>query len=176
MGDYTAGAAVIVADYDALRQYLIRNYAGGFRVSFRPEFGRERDQLDRLCKLLILLQYGYGFNHYAQVTLVVDELDEGFPSGIMQAMPKHGFGYLCKRGRHFGVNLLGLSQRTAQVDVVFRGNLSGCYFFRQADPIDLEKSIQMLGRDYAAELRGLNNFDYIYKSGGGVLVRKGGRQ
>lgn len=165
LGDFTKGAAVITADYDALRQYLIRNWASGFRISYRPTFGEEEKELSKICKLLVLLQYGYGRNHFAKVTLVVDELDEGCPSGLSQRDRKNGFLYLCKRGRHFGINLIGCSQRTAQVDVCFRGNLTGLYLFRHVDPMDSEKALQMLGREYAADFRALNDREYIYKSG-----------
>ena len=164
LGDFTDGAKLFV-NYDNLVKFLLSNWTTGFRISYRPEFGNEVAELDRLSKMLVLLQYGYGRVHWGKLTLVVDELDEGFPSGITQKNPKHGFAYLCKRGRHFGINLIGCSQRTAQVDVCFRGNLTGLYLFRHVDPIDTEKALQMLGREYAADFRNLNDREYIYKSG-----------
>ena len=164
LGDFTSGATV-VDDYDKLVNLLFKNWRHGFRISYRPEFGAEIAELDKLSKMLVLLQYGYGLQHWGKLTFVVDELDEGFPSGITQRNPKNGFAYLCKRGRHFGINLIGCSQRTAQVDVCFRGNLTGLYLFRHVDPVDTEKALQMLGREYAADFRALNDREYIYKSG-----------
>lgn len=164
LGDFVTGSKVFT-NYDNLVKFLLSNWTTGFRISYRPEFGNEVAELDRLSKMLVLLQYGYGCVHWGKLTLVVDELDEGFPSGITQKNPKNGFAYLCKRGRHFGINLIGCSQRTAQVDVCFRGNLTGLYLFRHVDPIDTEKALQMLGREYAADFRNLNDREYIYKSG-----------
>jgi hypothetical protein len=164
LGDFSNGATVI-CDYDKLINFLFHNWRLGFRISYRPEFGNEVEELHKISNMLLLLQYGYGRQHWGKLTLVVDELDEGFPSGITQKNPKNGFAYLCKRGRHFGINLIGCSQRTAQVDVCFRGNLTGLYLFRHVDPIDTEKALQMLGRQYAADFRNLNDREYIYKSG-----------
>jgi len=174
LGDFVKGAQVVTGGYDALRTALIRSYATGFRISYRPTFGEEEKELSKLSKLLVLLQYGYGRAHFAKITLVVDELDEGYPSGISQRDKKNGFSYLCKRGRHFGINLIGCSQRTAQVDVCFRGNLTGLYLFRHVDPVDTDKALQMLGREYAADFRALNDREYIYKSGAlQKIVKKG---
>lgn len=171
LGDFAAGATLI-SGYDKLRQELIRNWASGFKISYCPAFGDEEKELSKLCMLLVLLQYGYGFNHFAKVTLVVDELDLSFPTGICQRDKKNGFAYLCRRGRHFGINLIGCSQRTAQVDVCFRGNLTGIYLFRHVDPIDTEKAIAMLGRQYAADFKNLNDREYIYKSGAAQKIVK----
>lgn len=164
LGDF-AKNAIVINEYDKLCSYVFNNWHKGLRISYRPQFGNEVKELDKVCKMLLLAQYGYARTHWSKLTLVVDELDEGFPSGITQRNPKHGFAYLCKRGRHFGINIIGCSQRTAQVDVCFRGNLTGLYLFRHVDPIDTDKAIQMLGREYAVDFRNLNDREYIYKSG-----------
>lgn len=174
LGDFVnvAGSKVIAGDVEALKAAVIKNFVTGFKIVFITKFGEQEKQLNDICYFLVEMQRGYlaGF-HDAQITLLVDELDEGFPSGIMQRNAKNGFGYLCKRGRHFGINLVGISQRTAQVDVCFRGNLSALYLFRHVDPIDTQKAIDMIGRKYKTAFENLENYHYFYKSGSLVVYK-----
>ena len=174
LGDFCTvrGAKVVAGDVAALKSYIIKNYTSGFKVVFVCTFGAQEKQLNDICYFLVEMQRGYlaGF-HNAQITLLVDELDEGFPSGIMQRNAKNGFGYLCKRGRHYGINLVGISQRTAQVDVCFRGNLSALYLFRHVDPIDTQKAMDMIGRKYKTAFENLENFHYFYKAGSMVVYK-----
>ena len=158
-------------DLETLKKALRKDFARGFRFAFCPGFGDEIKQLNDLCYFLAGLQQGYlTGSHAAQLTLAVDELDLSFPSGITQKDPKNGFAYLCRRGRHYGINLVGISQRPAQVDVCFRANCSGVYLFRHTDPIDYDVGVKMLGREYAATFRKLDNFQYIYKAGQKIFV------
>ena len=174
LGDFagTRGAVVVSGNIAALKAEVIRRYTTGFKIVFVPVFGSVEKQLDEVCYFLVQMQAGYFAGlHNAQITLVVDELDEGFPSGVMQRNPKNGFGYLCKRGRHYGLNLVGVSQRTAQVDVCFRGNLSALYLFRHADPIDTQKAVDMIGRQYKERFINLENYHYFFKSGNNVVYK-----
>ena len=160
-------------DLESLKSALRKEFARGFRFAFCPGFGDEISQLNDLCYFLVALQNGYMTGqHTAKMTLVVDELDLGFPSGMTQRDPKNGFAYLCRRGRHYGINLVGISQRPAQVDVCFRANCSGMYLFRHTDPIDFDIGVKMLGREYRETFRKLDNYQYIYKSGQKIFVKK----
>ncbi len=158
---------------DRLLNALICNFRHGFRYSFQPVFGEEEKQLEDLSYILITLQTGYEQGkHQAQLTLVVDELDQSFPTGSMQKNRKNGFGFLCCRGRHFGINIIGISQRMHLVDNVFRANCSGVYLYRHAEPADIDIGVKMLGREYRDTFQGLDNFQYIYKSGQKIFVKK----
>ena len=118
--------------------------------------------------MLARLQSGYkAGRHAAKITLLVDELDLSFPTGIKIKQPDHYFGFLCCRGRHFGINIIG-----AMVDTSFRGNLSDMYVFRQSEPIDIGKSCEILGREYRQTLQELADFEYIYKSGNRIKIVK----
>lgn len=159
-------------DLESLKKALRKDFARGFRFAFCPGFGDEISQLNDLCYFLVELQAGYmAGRHSAQMTLVVDELDLGFPSGMTQRDSKNGFAYLCRRGRHYGINLVGISQRPAQVDVCFRANCSAVYLFRHTDPIDFDVAVKMLGREYREKFRLLDNYQYIYKSGQKIFVK-----
>ncbi len=151
----------------------ISSHFTDFTFIFVPKYGYEVQQLDKISYMLARLQSGYkAGQHSAKMTLLVDELDLSFPTGIKIKQPDHGFGFLCCRGRHFGINIIGITQRTAMVDTSFRGNLSDMYVFRQSEPIDINKSCEILGRDYRPALQDLCDFEYIYKSGNHVKIVK----
>lgn len=156
---------------DKLKQALRRNFGQGFRFAFLPAFGEEETQLQDLSYYLATLQSGYGTQHTAQLTLVVDELDQSFPTGSMQKNRKNGFGFLCCRGRHFGINLIGISQRMHLVDNVFRANCSGVYLYRHAEPADIDIGVRMLGREYRDAFQKLNNYEYFFKSGQKIIKK-----
>ena len=131
----------------------------GTIVVFLSALGEEEQQLQDLSYYLAKLQAGYGTQHQAQLTLVVDELDQSFPSGSLQKNRKNGYAFLCCRGRHFGINIIGISQRMHLVDNVFRANCSGIYLYRHAEPADIDIGVKMLGREYRDAFQKLNNFE-----------------
>ncbi len=161
------------SDLAKLKQALQRNFAKGFRFAFIPTFGEEEAQLQELSYYLVMMQSGYSsFQHRAQLTLAVDELDTSFPTGSMQKNRKNGFGFICCRGRHYGINLIGISQRMHLVDNVFRANCSGIYLFRHAEPADIDVGIKIIGQEYRETFRKLANYQYIFKAGQKIFVKK----
>lgn len=158
---------------EKMKQALRRNFAQGFKYAFIPNFGEEEAQLQDLSYFLVFLQSGYSsFQHRAQLTLAVDELDTSFPTGSMQKNRKNGFGFLCCRGRHYGINLIGISQRMHLVDNVFRANCSGIYLFRHAEPADIDIGLKIIGTEYRDTFRKLANYQYIFKSGYKIFIKK----
>lgn len=163
--------ARVFDDLTALKTAIKRNFSTGFRFCLVPTFGQEQEELRELSAFLVALQRGYAA-HGAQITLAVDELDLSFPSGITQRDPRNWFAYLCRRGRHFGINLIGISQRPTQVDVCFRSNCSAIYWFRHAEAIDIDLAKKTLGAEKAKIFKDLNNFEYIYKEGSKIIIHK----
>lgn len=154
---------------DLLMKAVAVNWASGFRFRFIPPYGSEIKALDELCKRIIALQTPYNIGRSkAKITLVVDELDLSFPSGIRRTQPRHAFGFMCNRGRHYGVNLIGISQRPSQVDISFRANLSAAYYFRLAEPADIDTALKNLGSEWRSALVELKNRQYLYKADGVV--------
>ncbi len=137
----------VVLNYAEAVEYISDHFTSEFRVCIIPEFGNEEKQLDDLCLFLIELQRQF-HRHRAKITLVVDELDLSFNSGTTMKNKKNYFGYLCRRGRHLGVNLLGISQRINQVDTAFRSNLTGVYLFQHTEQIDIKQCLQMLHKQH----------------------------
>lgn len=159
-------------DLSELKRYCIYNYIKGFRVSYVPPYGAEIRALDELSSFIRNLQAGYKNNkHSAKVTLFVDELNRLFPLGYTRERPLNGFGFLCNQGRHYGVNLVGVSQRVSQVDMPFRSNLSDVYFFRMADFNDIKAAVSIVGSQNRQRILDLQNYKYIYKDDKGVNIQ-----
>lgn len=154
-----------------LKKALLDNFKRGFRFAFCPDFGSEIQQLNDLSYFLIELQRGYGSQHTAKITLVVDELDVSFPSGILQKDRRNGFAFLSCRGRHSGINIIGISQRMPLVDITFRANCSALYIFRHTEPADIEVASRLLGREYKETFKKLNNYEYFYKQGSKIFLK-----
>ena len=155
-----------------LKKAVGDNFANGFRFALIPSFGDEEKILHDLSYWLTEIQAGYGKTHAAQITLVIDELDQSFPTGAMQKNRKNGFGFLCCRGRHFGINIIGISQRMHLVDNVFRANCSGLYLFRHSEPADIDIGVKILGREYRTEFQNLPNYAYFFKNGEKIIKKQ----
>ena len=153
-----------VGKYDDVLDYISNHFDSEFRCCLIPEFGKEELELDSLCLFLIEIQRSF-HRHRAKITLVVDELDMSFNTGTSLKNKKSYFAYLCRRGRHLGVNLLGISQRINQVDTAFRSNLSGVYLFQHTEQIDIRQCLQMLSKEHHQTFLNLAPRQYIYKAG-----------
>ena len=157
-----------VAGLPELFRKVRADFAKGFKIAYYPAAGSETDELSKLSDFLMAIQSGYGFQHNAQITLAVDELDLGFPTGESLKNPRNGFKNLCCRGRHTGIHIVGLSQRMHLVDNVFRANCSAVYLYRHTD---IDVGLKIIGREYRDRFRALDNFQYIYKAGNKIILK-----
>ena len=97
-----------------------------------------------------------------QLTLAADELNLGYPArGHKEKY--NGFPSICSRGRHWGINLYGISQRVAEINTRFRGNTSSMYILRQGDLIDIDTLSRMLFTVPKEDLIIMKNFEVIHK-------------
>lgn len=160
-----------ISGLDNLLQEVRKRFSTGFKLGYYPAAGDEDSELSKLSNALMCLQSGYGFSHNAQITLVVDELDLAFPAGISQRDSRNGFKNLCCRGRHTGINIIGLSQRMHLIDNVFRANCSAMYLFRHSEPADIDVGVKILGREYRGKFSTLRNFEYIYKQAEKIFIK-----
>lgn len=160
-----------VAGLPELFRKVRADFAKGFKIAYYPAAGSETDELSKLSDFLMAIQSGYGFQHNAQITLAVDELDLGFPTGESLKNPRNGFKNLCCRGRHTGIHIVGLSQCMHLVDNVFRANCSAVYLYRHSEPADIDVGLKIIGREYRDRFRALDNFQYIYKAGNKIILK-----
>ena len=136
---------------------LVKNgWNNGFKIAYAPPKGDRVKQLNDFCDLILkIMRPYYDGKDTRQILLVVEELNESFPNSGGANLPKgaDGFGELCSRGGHYGVNVIGLAQRPAEVHGRFRGQLDTIRSYRLAFLPDIKTIESMLPRG--------ENFDFF---------------
>lgn len=160
LDEYGTLCKVKATNLDQVR-LAMRNDWAGFSVAYVPPAGQEIRALSALCKLLMVAQTPFKEQGKGQgLTLVVEEMNLSFPvAGIPRA--HSGFSEICSRGRHYGIEVFGLSQRIAEVGTRFRGNCTETVVLRQQGKNDIDAAAMTLGID-AKEVRKLTNLHYIH--------------
>lgn len=146
-----------------LAAFLKKNFTGTFKISYVPdarEVSEQIAELSRLCYALVDAQRqevekGRGKN----LTILVEEMsmcapNQKYPAG------QGGFQYAVNVARDWGVEIIGVSQRPAQVNTDYRGNASLCFYFGLADALDVGAVASKLGKEKAEELRSFKPHDF----------------
>lgn len=145
---------------------LAKAWGKGFKFCYVPPANREASALHQLANLLKAMQADYKAGKDGRkVTLIVEELNLSFP---VTSLPQElsGFSDICSRGRHYGISIIGITQRPAEVNTRFRGNLEGQYVFRLAEHNDLQAIGRVLGPNGAAEVKALAQHEYVHFDNG----------
>jgi len=165
----TAGAEGLteVSSLEDLRDAIADGYAAGFRLWYRPPIEGQAEALHKLSLLLWAIQaprYDRG-REIPQITLAVDEMSQSFP---VASLPRNcrAFYRICSAGRHYRFNLVGATQRPAQVNTEFRGNLDARYFLRLTEPADLDAVEKTAGREIAMMVAQMPNHHFIRQADG----------
>lgn len=135
-----------------------------FRVAYVPPSGDEMRALNTLSDLLLKVQRPFREGGAGgPVTFVVEEMNLGFPVNIGSHKVKR-FAEICSRGRHFGIEVIGVSQRLAEVDTRFRGNCTETVIFNQVGTRDRQAAAAILGCS-AQKVGGLPKLHYVTRNG-----------
>jgi len=169
--EYAAeGFIAIRGGLDAVRVAMRDNWRG-FRLAYVPPSGREARALSGLSRLLMSAQQPAKDNGGgAGLTLVLEEMNLSFPVHGGEAKAP-GFAEICSRGRHYGIEVIGASQRIAEVSTRFRGNGTETVVFAQKGPRDLAAAAAELGCD-PAKVKALVNLSYIHEKAGAITSGK----
>lgn len=171
MEDFKLYGAVYCKKPSAVYRAVRAGWTKGFKIVLRPGHSEERctAALAELTKGLFAIQQPYknnmGFMKNREITLCIDEAHKFFPN------PPHGevkepLNDLIALGRHYGIEMIGASQRLAKVWTEFRGNCSQHYFFRQGDFNDIQTAIKMIGPENKGQLKDLATHEYLHKGHG----------
>lgn len=140
-----------------------------FQFVLRPTTGKEPKFLNSLAANLLTVQEPFkeGRRGAPMLTLVVEEMNTSFPvnKGVSEAP---AFAEICSRGRHYGIEVVGVSQRIAEVDTRFRGNCDETVVFRQKGPRDKQAASAETGAPVSDLPK--ENLQYIHEKGG-VITR-----
>lgn len=145
----------------ALRSYIHANWKNDFKIVFVPKSSKIERDLDSVSALVWKLQdkpYKTGLLS-KKVTLVVDELQLGFP---LHPNPDfEWFSQVITRGRKRGINVIGMTQRPAKICTDFRGNLDTIHCLALSAPVDWKALREMMGGEAESELRTAAQFAYL---------------
>lgn len=148
-------------------KYLMRQKWKTFRIAYVPPVGQEDIGLSHLSRFCKAAQQPFkkGENR-SYMTLAADELANAFPThGGVTRCP--GWSELCARGRHYGIVLIGASQRLAEVNTRFRANCTETVVFPQKGPQDRKAAALELDCT-VQELEGLADLHFIRRTKAGL--------
>jgi hypothetical protein len=144
-------------------KFMRVNWRKDFKISYVPE-AKEKPQhiieLSELCYALVHQQEDdYRDKIARDLTLLVEEMSISAPN---QKYPvgQGGFEYAVNVGREWGIEIIGVSQRPAQVNPDYRGNASEVYYFALSDGLDEAVAKQKIG-EHAAKLKSMQPHNYI---------------
>jgi uncharacterized protein DUF87 len=178
--EYAEHGLTRVTSVDGVRAAFAKNYAGA-RVCFVPPTADHQPHLNRLCAWVRdylqgnktgtatpLPQARFKKNGL-KITLLVEEMNTTFPvhAGAISGCPH--FADLCSRGRQIGVELIGVSQRMAEVNMRFRGNCTETIGFRQKAAKDRAALMDETGVSMSV-LQGLKNLEFVRESSGDMFT------
>lgn len=126
-----------------------------FKLSYVPQgVDSYPKHLHALSKLIFAINapYKQGLSS-SLLTFVVEELNQSYPVHNLKANLT-GFRDVCSRGRHFGIRLIGVSQRYAEVNKNFTENCTTSVFFAQG-VLDIDNANKALGGGCMEKLQSL---------------------
>ena len=147
----------------------------GFKISYVPPAADLPKELSDLCNLIEMLQAPYEQGKDKQeLTLVIEETNQSFP---VTALPAgvNGMKRAVLQGRHWGVELIAISQRPALVSMDLRSNANFTYAFALASPDDVRGVMSMImGKSKVLEdrLKGLQSYEFWRIENGQYLTGK----
>jgi len=122
-----------------------------FRIAYVPAFSGIVRQFGHFCRIVRAV---------GNLQVVCEELNEITKPN--NAPPD--WKWLCSRGRHRGVKIIGLSQRPASVDKDFIGNTTEVYAGRLTYDRDWKSLASKFGKR-AADIATLKNYDLMHWKG-----------
>ncbi|TAL03671.1 MAG: hypothetical protein EPO08_03515 [Rhodospirillaceae bacterium] len=163
MGEYPAkGFSVARSHADVLR--LVKaGWRRGFRIAYVPSGGDKRVELSNFAELICKIQRPYfdtpdgSTPPIPKVLLTVEEMRWSYPNGTQEP----GFATICTLGRHYGIDVIGTTQRIAEVSTNFRGTSDVQFFFAQHDHTDHSTIAKMIGRRHVPALQSLKPHEYL---------------
>ncbi len=170
--DYMKAGYKPVRNMQQLYKHLKQNWDTGFKVVICATANTAWGFMLELAHSLFVIQSPYKRGKDSRkITLVVDEMSICVPNKTMSDDEKKVL-HLFNAGRHSGIEIIGASQRLAQVHGDFRGNTSQDFFFAQRSHLDYTAAKQLLGNENEAKLRALGEYEYLHFKDGVATVGK----
>ncbi|MCW5728147.1 hypothetical protein [Parvibaculum sp.] len=152
-----------------------KRWATGFKIAYVPDAGNEAEELHAVS--LLCLSANAPYNDYAdprKLTLVVEEANLSIPSRQLPG-DLNGIQRVINQGRHFGIEVIAVTQRPAMVSINFRGNVATSYVFPLAEEDDRDAMVKKMGKAWREPLRVLPNHSCLMHRDGHVTPMKVGK-
>ena len=174
IGDYAQGGGF--SEFRTLKglfRHIKANWSKGFRcVLVVPRGSDAQGVLEILSDALFKIQEPYYHGKDTRkLTLVVEEMALCYPERTL-GKAERNFMELINLGRHSGVEIIGASQRIAEVKKNFVGNCAEHYFFRMGSAVDYTASKQMIGAEHIGTHKKLQTHEFIHFCQGVVKAGK----
>lgn len=170
LGEFSRKGWPAAKSIEEMHALIAPEWRRGFKVALvptaTPRYAVEADAMGCTVPQLVLhklatwawhAQLGFERGHHRRfLTLVVDEMNLGYPSRPLPAMVSSFETPLLLQGRHRGIEVIGASQAPALVGATYRRSCETTYVF--ALP---HKDDRLLWRDQAREIEALPRFHYL---------------
>ena len=160
-----------VPTLQAMADTITANWQSGFKLAYTPPTGKEAGALHHISELLMQFQAGYhSGQHTRKICLLTDEMAEAYSNAHAMREDLPGYKRAILQGRHYGLELVGISQRPQDVAARFRDNAAVTYAFALHDARARAVIGQTIGKE-ADDLGRFERFDYLRIEAG--VVAKG---
>lgn len=149
LGEYTDG--VIVSDLMLLRDYWKKVYRGNFRIIYQP-VDPEGD-FDSVCREVCKCE---------DLTFLVEEMDRfARPLALSRQ-----FKEIVQRGRHYRVELIGITQRPHGIDKLLTSQAKQMCIFNTTEPRDIDYFKEVVGYEVVKKIAAIQQYEYVnYRDG-----------
>lgn len=170
-GDYWGKDYIRCKNLNDVLKAIKLNWARDFKIYFDISHADDYEsELLALSRALFIVQKPYfAGRDRRKMCLICDEMSLTAPNQ-KKAKGSRDFLKLVNLGRHYGLEIIGISQRPAQVDTDFRSNCAENYFFRLADHNDISAVKSTLG-SLAESCTRLEPHNFYYKDDMGKIVK-----
>lgn len=144
IGEYTQG--VIITDLVQLKEFWGKVYPGNFRIIYQP-VDPEGD-FDSLCCEVCACK---------NLTFVVEELDR-YARPLAMSRP---FKEVVQRGRHYRVELIGITQRPHGIDKLLTSQAKQMFIFNTTEPRDIDYFKDVVGYEVVKKIAALQQYEYV---------------
>ena len=165
-----------VTSLTALKAHIVRGGGKQFKVAYHPSgMGDHRlpQALNHLCDMLMQGQRPYKEGHSTlQMALFVEEASIAAPNHQL-GRGGDAFSYVSRIGRHYGIEVIAVTQRYKEVLKTFRGNCPTQIYFRLTEPDDVKEVEKLPGMGpYKGKIGSLGMHHYIRLDGGQASAGK----
>lgn len=144
LGEYTDG--VTISDLDTLRRFWLKVYQRNFRIVYQP---LDPDaEFDAVCELVWECQ---------DMTFLVEEIDQYCQLHRMSPEMKN----IVQRGRHRHIELIGVTQRPANIDRLLTSQTKEMYILSMTEPRDIAYFKDAIGGNIEEKIVALDQYQYV---------------